>query len=235
MRRHLVAVVAFAVVITACGDDDVFDGGGTSATTTETSESTTETTAGAGGDTVPADQCTRDGGAGCVVLGLVLSEPAVLEEALAAARSFGGTPISVYRTDAVCVDKIEALPPGAPKEQVASRFAYVNAVEIRQRRMAASNAGLSPPITGMFIAESYWVRWEQEWSLAGEPGVLIEAVGLFTTTPAAEIAADPGIRAVEVIDFRWSDSVDPDYPGELFLEYYGFPGDHLSEITDPEC
>lgn len=192
------------------------------------------TTAGAeGGNGSPL---TRDDPSG-VVAGLVFEEPVALAEALALGPEWGGEPIAVYRTDSVLVGAINTGAPSLPgmePELVPSRFAYVDAEQIPERRMAAEREGLAPPTEGLHISQSYWNHWQQEWLLAEKPGVLFEAVALYVRGETLNLLAeDERFRVVVIIPHRRSDSISDDYLGELFLWSDGFPGGILTEPAPP--
>lgn len=231
MRRSLIAAVAVAALAAACGDHagSPWSPGDTAAPTS----STTSTTPGA---TAAASSCAYYDTDGCALYGLVLPGPLLLEEALTAASGLPGVPIAVYRRDPVCVLEVSMLPPGAPGSEtlVASRFAYVDAEGIRQRRLATSGS-VAPPITGMHISESYWNHWEDQWARAQEPGVLIEAVAVYLPAESVADGAPPGFRAVVRIPWRRTDSTDPSYAGELLVESEGFPAGYLSEPAPLDC
>ncbi len=165
--------------------------------------------------------------------GLRLEPPLALGDALAMAGDLGGTAIAVYRTDGVCVPDVQFSPAEEP-EMAASRFAYVDAPGIRQRRTAAVDGGLAPPITGLHISQSYWDQWEAEWSKAQRSGVEIEGIAVWLPEDLTiEAAADPRVAEVVGLAWRWTDSLDPGYPGELLMDGKGFPG--LSRPAPPDC
>lgn len=117
-----------------------------------------------------------------------------------------------------------------------SRFAYADAGSIRERRIAAVDAGLSPPITGRLIAESYWLHWEDQWVKAQDPGVLFEAAAVYVHEASVDgLREDPRFRAVEFIPHRRTDSLDPSFPGELLLESEEFGQGLLSDLAPPDC
>jgi hypothetical protein len=222
MRSSFTLAVAVAVLVsTGCGDDGSVFG------------SVPDTA----GSSTGWERCAREDVEGCTLIGVVFTEPMPLGEVLAAAESFGGEAIAVYRTDAVCVPDISFTAfPADPPEQVASRFAYVDAEGIRERRLEANNAGLSPPITGRHISESYWNQWEEEWRLAQQEGVMIAAVALYTAADsAATIARDAGVATVVTVPSRRTDSLDPSYSGELLVESKDFPPGHLDPAPSIDC
>lgn len=236
MRSSFTLAVVVAVLMAAgCGDD-----GSVFGSVPESRGSTSESTGSVPDSTgsVPGgERCVREDVDGCVLMGVVFVEPVALDEALAAAEGFGGEAIAVYRTDAVCVPDISytAFPPDPP-EPVASRFAYVDAEGIRERRLEANNAGLSPPITGQHISESFWNQWEEEWRLAQQEGVLIAAVAVYVASDAAAtIAADARTAAVVPVPSRRTDSLDPSYAGELLVESKAFPTGHLDPAPSIDC
>ena len=170
-----------------------------------------------------------------VVAGLVLSEPVALDEARVLGSDLGGDLIALYRTDYVWVPDINTGAPMQELEPICSRFTYVDAARIRERRLTAEAAGLAPPTMGMHISASYWEHWEEQWRQAQEPGVLFEALALYVSQDALELLrSDTRLRAVEVIEHRRTDSLAADYPGELLLWSEGFPGGRLTEPALPE-
>ena len=81
----------------------------------------------------------------------------------------------------------------------------------------------------MHISVSYWEHWEDQWEQAQKPGVLFEAMALYVREAwLGSLRSDERFRAVEIIEHRRTDSLSPDYPGELLLEWEGFPEGHLS-------
>jgi len=177
--------------------------------------------------------CIRETVEGCTMAGLRLDPPLPLNDALAVASDLYATPIAVYRTDGVCVPSIQFSPVEEPG-RVASRFAYVDADDIARRRMEAVDGGLAPPITGLHISQSYWTQWSTEWKLAGRDGVEIEGIAVWMAEDvAARVGADPRIAEAVTLAWRRTDSVDPDYPGELLMDGRAFPG--LSRPTPPDC
>jgi len=210
-----------ALLSTGCGDD-----GGVFGSIPES-----------GDGSAPVAECSLEDVEGCALVGVVFSDPMELDEALGFVEGFAGTALAVYRVDAVCVPDISftAMPPDPP-ERVPSRFAYVDAGEIRDRRLAATNAGLSPPITGGHISESYWEQWEEEWRLAQHEGVLIAAVGFYTSLDVAlTMSRDTGVVGVVEIPSRRTDSLDPSYAGELFVESKAFPAGYLDPVPSIDC
>ena len=158
-----------------------------------------------------------------VVAGLVFKQPVSLDEARSLGRELAGDLIAVYRTDYAAVQPItNGMPDWEPEP---SRFAYVDAGQIQEGRLAAIEAGDAPPITGFHISASYWEHWEDQWRHAQEPGVRFEAVALYLRESSLAAArSDPRFRAVEIIPHRYL----PDYR-EVVLESEGFPPGRLSE------
>ena len=172
--------------------------------------------------------------AGGVVVGVVFESPRTLDEVRTIGSGLGGDLIALYGTDYACVRPITGGAPDWRPEP--SRFAYVDAESIRERRIAAVDAGLSPPITGWLIAESYWLHWEDQWTKAQEPGVLFEAAAVYVLEATVDgLREDPRFRAVEVIPHRRTDSLDPSFPGELLLESEEFGEGLLSDPAPPDC
>ncbi|MCJ7726004.1 MAG: hypothetical protein MUP76_06400, partial [Acidimicrobiia bacterium] len=190
---------------------------------------TTATPAGSGN----APVCTRQTVPGCTMAGFRFDPPLPLADALEVASDLNGTAIAVYRTDWECVPDTQ-FSPVDEQEEVASRFAYVDAAGIRERRVAAVDGGLAPPISGWHISQAYWDQWEAEWSRAQAAGVEIEGIAVWMSEEAlAGAAADPRLAATEELPWRWTDSLDPSYPGELLMDGKGFPG--LSTPEPPQC
>lgn len=212
MTGKLLAVVLALVVLTVggCGNE-----------------------AGSGPDSDAA--CSRDTVEGCDMLGLRFDPAMPLKDALAVAAEVGGTAIAVYRTDKVCVPGVSFGPPGEPVERIASRFAYVDAGAIARRLQDASDGGLSPPITGLHISQSYWTQWAAQWSAAQRGGVDIEGVAVWIDEAGAAAAAtDPRVAGTVALLWRRTDSIDPSYPGELLMDSQTyFPG--ISNPSPPDC
>ena len=82
-----------------------------------------------------------------------------------------------------------------------TRFAYVDAGGIRERRLAASG-DLAPPITGIHISESFWNKWEDQWAQAQEAGVLLEAVAVYLPRELVADGPPAGFRAVVRLPWR---------------------------------
>lgn len=223
LRTSGLAIVILFLALPGCGDDE-----------TVLVDTATGPTESAG--TIPdgtATVCTRETVEGCTMAGLRFDPPLPLSEALAVASDLGGTPIAVYRTDRVCVPDIQFSPVDEPGK-VASRFAYVDADAIARRRMAAVDGGLAPPITGIHISQSYWAQWNSEWSSAQRTGVQIEGVAVWMADEAVSgVTSDPRVVEAVTLAWRWTDSVDPGYPGELLMDGRAFPG--LSMPASPDC
>lgn len=184
-------------------------------------------------DTETPDPFSRSDPGG-VVVGVVFDHPLTLNEALAFGPGLGGDPIAVFRTDYACVRPITWGGPDWVPEP--SRFAYVEAERIRERRIAAVNAGLSPPISGWSIAESYWLHWEDQWRKAQKTGVLVEALAVYVPEDSVDgLADDERFRSVEIVPHRRTDSLDPDFLGELLLDSEDFPPGVLSQPDAPTC
>jgi hypothetical protein len=218
----LLSVILLATVLIGCSDRP---GTGTGAPTPATTE--------IGGTTTPTGALSRLAPGGEVV-GLVPNVPLTLDEVRGLGGDLGGDVIAVFRTDYTC---IRPLTFGAPEwEPEPSRFAYMDAGGIRERRMAAVDAGLSPPITGWHIAESYWLHWEDQWARAQDPGVEFEALAIYLPAGSATtLSDDPRFAAVTVLPSRRTDSLSPDFSGELLLETEEFTGGSLSSPPIPDC
>lgn len=227
MRPLVLIAAVFATGLASCGDDIVNPPVGSSATSS--SSSTSESL---------VQFCTRDDVDGCDVFGFVLTEAAALEPAIALVGVHGGTAIAIYRADSACVlERVFGPPlPDEPRPQVASRFAYVDAGQIRVRRLNATGSGQSPPITGIHISESYWNHWEDQWARAQEKGVMVSAVTAYLPLSRVDdVEADVRIGSVVMVPSRRTDSLDLSYPGELLLREETFPEGHLDPIEDPAC
>ena len=216
MKPAAIAPLAAVLLLAACGE---------APSTTGADGPTTTTPAG----------CAYYDIAGCALYGLVLAQPLPTADALAAVAGLPGVAVAVWRADLVCVLDTTMQPPGEPATRSPSRFAYVDAGGLRERRLATSGV-VAPPITGLHISESYWNRWEDQWARAQENGVLVEALALYL--PSATVAAGPpdGFRAVLPLPWRRTDTLDPAaYPGELLVESEGFPNGYLSEPAPLTC
>lgn len=213
-------ILAFALLAAGCGDD---------ATAPSTSDPGTT------GTTAPTPvACGYYDVEGCALYGLVLPAPQPTAQALAAVAGLPGVPIAVWRADFTCTLQANMGAPG-PVPTEPTRFAYVDAGGIRERRLATSG-DLAPPITGIHISESYWNRWEDQWAQAQEAGVLVEAVAV--SLPRELVADGPpaGFRAMVRLPWRRTDTLNPDaYAGELLLESEDFPAGYLSDPEPPLC
>jgi hypothetical protein len=232
VRRPLVIVCLLAAVLAACGGGSVFSTQDTQAADTSGTPAPGDTTT----VTTPERTCGYYDVEGCALYGLVLPTPLPTANALAAVAGLPGVPIALWRTTDTCVLAITMEPPGGPNEGAltASRFAYVDAEGIRQRRLATEGV-VAPPITGLFISESYWNHWEDQWAQAQQPGVLVEAVAVYLPSTAVADGPPAGFRAVVRIPWRRTDSTDPSYTGELLLESEAFPAGYLSEPPPITC
>lgn len=211
------ALGLLVLTLGGCGDDAV------APETTETTETTGTTAPG------PSGGCAYYDVDGCTVFGLALAEPLPTAEALASIADLGGVPIAVWRTDYACISHY-SMPVG-PYYGVPSRFAYVDADEMRTRILSAEGR-LSPPITGLDSWNHWFGAFVQEWSKAQEPGVLVEAVAVYLPDSAASaLGQDQRFRAVAPLSSYRTESVDPSYAGELMLD--GSP--ELSELPEITC
>jgi hypothetical protein len=212
-------VIALGLLAAGCGD---------AAGPTTAAPGTTGTT----GAVTPA--CGYYDVEGCALYGLVLPGSVPTATALAAVADLPGVPVAVWRVDFTCTLQASMGAPG-PVPTEPTRFAYVDAEGIRERRLATSG-DLAPPITGIHISQSYWDRWEDQWAQAQQPGVLVEAVAVYLP---AELVADgppPGFRALVRLPWRRTDTLDASvYAGELLLESEDFPAGYLSEPEPLAC
>jgi hypothetical protein len=140
----------------------------------------------------------------------------------------------VWRADFACTLQATMGAPG-PVPTEPTRFAYVEAQGIRERRLATSG-DVAPPISGIHISQSYWDRWEDQWAQAQEEGVLVEAVAVYLPRESAADGPPSGFRAIVRLPWRRTDTLDPAaYPGELLLETEDFPAGYLSEPAPLTC
>lgn len=227
MNRRVAFVLVVGLLWGACGD------GAGSPTPSES----TSTTAGPTSTVItPPSRCDYYDVPGCALFGWVLAEPMPTDDALAVVAGLAGPAIAVWRSDLACVLEVTMLPPGGPGSgtRVPSRFAYVDAAGIRERRLATSGS-VAPPITGMFISESYWNHWEDQWDQAQQAGVLVEAVAVWLPADPIPPRAPAGFRAIVPVPWRRTDSIDPSYAGELLLESEEFPAGYLGEPAPVVC
>ena len=140
-----------------------------------------------------------------------------------------GVAVAVWRTDFACTLQASMGAPG-PVPTEPTRFAYVDAEGIRERRLATSGS-VAPPITGIHISQSYWDRWEDQWAQAQEAGVLVEAVAVYLPAGSGgRRAPRPASGPWSAVPWRRTDTLDPAvYAGELLLESEDFPAGYLSE------
>jgi hypothetical protein len=217
-------LLATVLLLAACGDD--------ASSTATSAPGATDTTAEATSTTLTA--CGYYDLDGCALYGLVLASPLPTAAALDAVAGLPGVPIALWRTDYTCTLQANMGAPG-PVPTEPTRFAYVDAGGIRERRLATSG-DVAPPITGIHISESFWNRWEDQWAQAQEPGVLVEAVAVYLPTDFGAVGLPSGIRAVVLIPWRRTDTLDPAvYTGELLLESEDFPAGYLSEPEPLTC
>jgi len=211
------------VLAAGCSDD-----------TTAPSTTGPETTGTTGTTPTTAAACGYYDVEGCALYGLVLAAPRPTAEALVAVADLPGVPIAVWRTDFTCTLQANMGAPG-PVPTEPTRFAYVDAGGIRERRLATSG-DLAPPITGIHISESFWNKWEDQWAQAQEAGVLVEAVAVYLPRELVADGPPAGFRAVVRLPWRRTDTLDPSaYPGELLLDSEGFPAGYLTEPDPLAC
>ena len=213
----LAAILLATLLLGACGDGAV-----------PTTTTTPPTTA--------APECGYYDTVACGLYGLVLPAALPTADALAAVAALPGVPIALWRTDFVCVLETSMGPPGQQVPTSPSRFAYVDAEGIRERRLATSGS-VAPPITGLHISASYWNRLEDQWSRAREEGTLVEAVAVWLPDAFAAAGAPEEFAAIVPVPWRRTDTLDPAvYSGELLLESEGnFPEGYLSEPAPITC
>ena len=216
MKPAAVLLLAATLLFTACGD--------AAPPTTSTPDATSSTN---------PPRCDYYDLDGCALYGLVLAEPRPTAAALAAVAGLPGVAIAVWRNDLVCVLEVNGGAPG-PIPTVPSRFAYVDAEGIRERRLATSGS-VAPPITGMHISESYWDHWEDQWAQVQQEGVLVEAVAVYLPSELVADGPPAGFRAIVRLPWRRTDTIDPSYTGELLLETEDFPAGYLSGPAALTC
>jgi hypothetical protein len=205
-----------AITLSGCGGDN--GAGGSIAIV----DSSAPTTSGSG-------SCGYYDVDGCSVFGLVMVDPLPTAEASAAVADLGGVPIAVWRTDYVCIFHY-SMPVG-PTYGVPSRFAYVDADNMRERILAAEGS-VAPPITGLDSWNRQFDAYLQEWSKAQEPGVLIEAIAVYLpVSMQASLTRDPRFRTVVLLSSSRTESTDPSYTGELMVD----DSPPLSEPPEPDC
>lgn len=216
MKPAVVLLLAATVLFAACGD------------AAPPPTSTPDTTSSAA-----LAQCDYYDLEGCALYGLVLAAPQPTASALAAVAGLPGVAIAVWRTDLVCVLEANMGAPG-PVPTVPSRFAYVDAEGIRERRLATSGS-VAPPITGIHISESAWNHWEDQWAQAQQEGALVEAVAVYLPRELVADGPPAGFRAIVRLPWRRTDTIDASYTGELLLETEDFPVGYLSEPAALTC
>ena len=166
---------------------------------------------------------------GCAVFGLMLADPLPTADALASVADLPGVAVAVWRTDYACISHY--IMPVGPYQYAQSRFAYVDADDMTNRMEAAAGS-VAPPITGLDAWRRYYSSYLQEWSLAQEPGVIVEAVAVYLPdSVGAALATDPRFRAVTRLASSRTETVDPSYPGELTVD----GGPELSDAPVPTC
>jgi hypothetical protein len=226
--KTAILLLAAVLLLAACADDAF----STSTSAPEPTGITTGTTTPTTG-TTPVT-CEYYDVEGCALYGLVLPAPLPTAAALEAVAGLPGVAVAVWRSDLTCVLQINMGAPG-PVPTEPSRFAYVDAEGIRERRLATSGS-MAPPITGMMISESYWNRWEDQWAQAQQAGVLVEAVAVYLPMELVADGPPSGIRAIVRVPWRRTDTLDPAaYSGELLLESEDFPAGYLSEPPSLTC
>ena len=172
--------------------------------------------------------------AGCALYGLVLPAPLPTADALDAVAGLPGVAVAVWRADFACTLQASMGAPG-PVPTEPTRFAYVDAEGIRERRLATSGS-LAPPITGIHISQSYWDRWEDQWAQAQGDGVLVEAVAVYLPQDLAAGGPPAGFEAMVALPWRRTDTLDPAaYAGELLLESEDFPAGYLGDPEPLTC
>ncbi len=136
-----------------------------------------------------------------VSVGIVLDHPLELEPMEAFLAELGGTWVSAWRTDFICLPDFSGQP--GP-----DRFAYRDGVE---RAAAARKAAdeSQTPITGRFILEAMWERMELAAIAIREPGVMVEAMQAAIPVPAlSDLEDHPLVSQVRI-------AVTPDVAGDL--------------------
>lgn len=218
MKPAAPLLLALALFAAGCGDDASVSPTSAPGTTSSTS---------------PA-RCGYYDVEGCALYGLVLPDPRPTAAALAAVAGLPGVAVAVWRTDFACTLQATMGAPGpVPTEQ--TRFAYVDAAGIRERRLATSG-DVAPPISGIHISQSFWDRWEDQWAQAQEAGVLVEAVAVYLPREIVADGPPEGFRALVRLPWRRTDTLNASvYAGELLLESEEFPTGYLTEAEPLAC
>ncbi len=209
MKTILIPIVILAATLAACGDSS-------SASPTSTVPPTVPTMDPA----VPVDPaiCDRNNTTDCSTLGFVFAAPGPLSETLEVLD--GWLVVAVARAEPACV-VVPNWPDNEDGIHEESRFAYVDAHLIRERRL---NAPGSPPITGHHIASGYWGHFEEEWRVALEDDALITMAIVYA--PNGTTAANAGVVGLEdvvpISSYR-ADSTDERFPGELYVDGHEIP------------
>ena len=134
-----------------------------------------------------------------VEAGVVLAEPAGLEEAVGMVRSLRAEPLAAWRRDWVCFDPYGANGlTGWPRQ--ATRFGFLDgSAEATRLRAAAEASG--EPIVGHDTFEAQLTLLVLASDAVHEPGVEIEAV--VARVPLRDLEAiekAPGVAAVRILD-----------------------------------
>ena len=144
--------------------------------------------------------------------GVVLAQPAVLDDAVGLVTSLGAEPLAVWRRDWVCFDPYaENGLTGWPGQ--AARLAYLDgAAEAARARAAAQASG--EPIVGHDFFEAQLTLLVLASAAVHEPGVQIEAVVAGIRPRDVEaIENDPGVAAVRLLSAYdrgiWPDDLTP--------------------------
>ena len=137
-----------------------------------------------------------------VTVGIVFDHPIAVRELEDFTQELGGTWVSAWRSDFICIPGVEGQPAAL------ERFAYRDGVE---RAAAARRAAdeSEAALTGRFIVEAMWDRMEQAALAVREPGVLLEATQVAIPVSSLPALADhPLVSRVRL-------AVTPDVAGDL--------------------
>lgn len=225
MKNLPILITSLALVVSACGGASQDGTTSTPPTTEPPPVSTTDPAA-----PVDPSLCDRNNTTDCATIGLVFEAPLPLSQALELLD--GWLVVAVFRSEPACV-----VVPNWPDNQDGlheeSRFAYVDAPLIRERRL---NAPGSPPITGHHIASGYWDHFEAEWRGAFQDDATITTAvvyGPIGTT--ATNAAVPGVVEVDVVPSYRADTVDERFAGELYIDGHEIPLDSGGPTEQVMC
>jgi hypothetical protein len=221
----LYLVLALAVAAAACSGDS-----GTAPTSELPGTEASTVTAPAPDVLVDPGSCDRSNVTDCSTLGLVFETSRPLSETLDALRDW--LVVAVVRAEPACV-VVSNWPDNEDGLHEESRFAYVEAHRIRERRL---NAPGSPPITGHHIASGYWDHFEAEWraAVADDAEIAVAIVYAPTGTTAANSGVSGLADVVPIPSYR-TDTTDDGFPGELYIEGHELPSELGGPTEQTRC